>query len=389
MQELMTEVESLLARLVSFDTTSHRSNLDIAAFIEGYLLQHGVVCQRIADVHQPKTSLWATIGPETAAGYVLSGHADTVPVDGQTWSSDPFVLTRRENRLVGRGTCDMKGFLAVCLALAPRMTTAKLKVPLHLAISYDEEVGCTGVRPMLEEISSLARVRPRGCFVGEPTSMDVVTGHKSKHSMRAIVRGKACHSALPSAGVNAVEAGADLIALVRAKARMLAASGARDVEHEVPFSTGLTTIVTGGTANNIVPERCEVEFEFRGIATDDPTALCREIVAEARASIEPAMIAADPATGIDFFDVVAYPGLETPADADIVRLTKRLSGRNGHFKAAYGTEAGLFQAIAGIPSVVIGPGSILQAHKPDEFVEIAQLESCAAFIERLIAHCSA
>ena len=388
MPELMTEVESLLSRLVSFDTTSHRSNLAVAGFIEGYLQQHGVTCHRIPDAHQPKTSLWATIGPEATAGYILSGHTDTVPVAGQAWSSNPFELTRREDRLFGRGTCDMKGFLAVCLALVPRMKAAALKVPLHLAISYDEEVGCTGVRPMLGEIPSLARIRPRGCFVGEPTSMDVVIGHKSKHSMRAIVRGKACHSALPSAGVNAVEAAADLIALVRAKARRLAASGARDAEHEVPFTTGLTTIVTGGTANNIVPERCEVEFEFRGISTDDPTALCQEIVAEARATIEPAMQAADPATGIDFVDVVAYPGLETPADAEIVRLAKRLSGRNGHFKAAYGTEAGLFQAIAGIPSVVIGPGSILQAHKPDEFVEIAQLDSCAAFIERLIAHCS-
>jgi len=384
----MTEVESVLSRLIAFDTTSHRSNLDIATFIEGYLQRHGVACRRIPDAKQPKTSLWATIGPENVAGYVLSGHTDTVPVEGQAWTSNPFELTRRGDRLFGRGTCDMKGFLAVCLALVPRMQAAKLKLPLHLAISYDEEVGCTGVRPMLHEMPQLAAVRPLGCFVGEPTSMDVVIGHKSKHSMRAIVRGKASHSAVPSSGVNAVEAAADLIALVRSKARSLVDSGARDTEHDVPFTTGLTTIVAGGTANNIVPERCEVEFEFRGIAADDPTALCRDIIAEARATIEPGMKAVDPATGIDFVDVLTYPGLETPADADIVRLAKRLSGRNGHFKAAYGTEAGLFQAIAGIPSVVIGPGSIDQAHKPDEYVEWAQLDSCATFIERLIAHCS-
>ena len=381
------EILDILARLIAFDTTSTRSNLDIIAEIETFLGGHGIAARRIPDPLQPKSSLWVTIGPADRAGYILSGHTDTVPVDGQAWTSDPFRLTRRGDRVFGRGTCDMKGFLAVCLAMAPRMRAAQLRTPLHLAISYDEEVGCTGVRPMLDVVAGFA-IKPLGCFVGEPTSMDVVIGHKSKHSMRAIVKGKACHSAMPSGGVNAVEAAADLICLVREQAWSRAACGLRDEDYEVPFTTGLTTIVEGGTANNIVPERCEVEFEFRGIAGDDPSALCEAVVTQARQRIEPAMKAMDPACGIEFIDVVEYPGLETPGDGDIVRLAKRLSGRNAHAKAAFGTEAGLFHKMAGIPSVVIGPGSIQQAHKPDEFVDIEQLEQTAAFIERLIAHCS-
>ncbi len=380
------EILQLLARLIAFDTTSHRSNLDIIRAIEAHLRDNGIAAERVMDPLMPKASLWVTIGPADRPGYVLSGHTDTVPVEGQAWTSDPFTLTRREGRVHGRGTCDMKGFLAVCLAIVPVMKAAKLRSPIHLAISYDEETGCTGVRQMLREIAKLP-VKPLGCFVGEPTSMDVVIGHKSKHSMRAYIRGKACHSAWPAGGVNAVEAAAELIGLIRSKARNLEAHGARDLDYGVPFTTGLTTIVKGGTANNIVPEACEVEFEFRGIAGDDPTALCEAIVAEARAQIEPGMKAVDPASGIEFRSVVEYPGLETAVDCDIVRLAKRLSGRNSHSKAAYGTEAGLFDAIAGIPSVVIGPGSIEQAHKPDEFVEIEQLRLTAAFIERLIAHC--
>ena len=224
--------------------------------------------------------------PTGSAGYVLSGHTDTVPVTGQAWTSDPYRLRRSGGRLYARGAVDMKGFLAVCLAHVQRCSTRELGTPIHLAISYDEEVGCTGVRPMLAEIARLP-VRPLGCFVGEPTLMRRVIGHKSKHSMRAIVRGKACHSALTTDGVNAVEAAAELIADRQRKAAALAASGARDPAHQVPFTTGLTTIAQGGIANNIVPDRCEVEFEFRGIAADDPRAICEAVMAEARATIEP------------------------------------------------------------------------------------------------------
>lgn len=388
---MTTDLEAILPileRLVAFDTTSPNSNLELIAYIENYLAQSAIGFRRIPDPSLPKASLWVTIGPQDRPGYVLSSHTDTVPVTGQTWTSDPYRLRRDAGRLYARGAVDMKGFLAVCLALAPHMAGANLATPIHLAISYDEEVGCTGVKPMLEEIQRLP-VRPRGCFVGEPTAMGVVIGHKSKHSKRAVVRGKSCHSALNSEGVNAVEAAAELIVIIKRKAAEFAADGARDAEHVVPYTTGLTTIVHGGIANNIVPDICEVEFEFRGIAADDPRAICEAVAAQARATIEPWMQARDPSTGIDFREVLDYPALETPRDAEIVRLGCNLSGTNQTSKVSFGTEAGLFDAMAGIPSIVIGPGSIAQAHKPDEWIAEDQLLAAARFVRRLIDHCRA
>ena len=387
MSDDLSETKRILSRLIAFDTTSPNSNLPLIEFIEGYLGSHGIRFRRIPDPVLPKASLWVTIGPQDRPGYVLSGHTDTVPVEGQAWTSNPYEMVERDGRLYGRGTCDMKGFVAACLAKVPAMQRARLATPIHLAISYDEEVGCTGVRPMLAEIARGA-VRPLACFVGEPSSMGVIIGHKGSHGIRAIVRGKACHSSMPGEGVNAVEAAADLIVLVRRKAEALAASGARDQGHEVPFSTGLSSVVRGGIAHNIIPDRCEVEFGFRGIAADDPFAICREVIAEARATIEPRMKARDPACGIDFEDVFEYPPLETPADAPVVTLAKALCGRNGHSKVAYGTEASLFVSMAGIPSVIVGPGSIEQAHKPDEWVALSELAAAGRFIDRLIAHCS-
>jgi acetylornithine deacetylase len=378
----------IMERLIAFDTTSPNSNLALIGYIENLLSGDGIAFRRIEDKALAKASLWVTIGPADRAGYILSGHTDTVPVTGQAWTGDPYALRRDGGRLTARGAVDMKGFVAVCLAMAPQMKAANLTVPIHLAISYDEEVGCTGVRPMLAEIAKLP-VRPRGCLVGEPTEMGVVVGHKSKHSMRAIVHGKACHSALTTEGVNAVEAAAELILLVKRKAEALAQSGARDPAHDPPFTTGLTTIAEGGIANNIVPERCEVEFEFRGIAADDPKAISEAVVAEARAHIEPWMKARDPACGIEFVEVVDYPSLETPADAEIAHLARKLVGAPTVSKVSYGTEAGLFERIAGVPSVVVGPGSIAQAHKPDEWVSEDQLVAAARMVEALIEHCRA
>lgn len=388
---MTTDLEAILPileRLIAFDTTSPNSNLELIAYIEDHLARSGIGFRRIPDPLLPKASLWVTVGPANRPGYVLSSHTDTVPVTGQTWTSDPYRLRRDAGRLYARGAVDMKGFLAVCLAMAPRMAAAQLATPIHLAISYDEEVGCTGVKPMLEEIQRLP-VRPRGCFVGEPTAMGVVIGHKSKHSKRAVVRGKSCHSALNSEGVNAVEAAAELILIIKRKATEFAASGARDPEHVVPYTTGLTTIVHGGIANNIVPDLCEIEFEFRGIAADDPRAICEAVAAQARATIEPWMQARDPSTGIDFREVLDYPALETPRDAEIVQLGCNLTGTNQASKVSFGTEAGLFDQMAGIPSIVVGPGSIEQAHKPDEWIAEDQLLAAARFVRRLIDHCRA
>jgi acetylornithine deacetylase len=318
---------------------------------------------------------------------VLSGHTDVVPVAGQHWSSDPFTLAERDGRLYGRGTADMKGFVAVCLAMVPEIARAGLKMPIHLAFSYDEEVGCVGVRPLLRKLSH-AGVKPLGCFVGEPTQMQVTIGHKDKHAVRATFRGHATHSSLAPSGVNAVEYAAELITEVRRRAHELAAHGHRDQLYDVPHTTMLTSIVRGGTALNIVPDRCAVEFEARGLGIDESRQVTDAIVAWARETIEPAMQQANPDCGIDFEEILEYPALDMPPEHALVTLAKQLAGRNSHAKVSFGTEAGLFVSIADIPTVVIGPGSIVQAHKPDEYVELSELANCAGFIERLIAYCS-
>lgn len=382
----MTSAEILKA-LVGFDTTSRNSNLPLIEWVEAYLAGQGVAFERVYDETGQKANLWATIGPADASGYILSGHTDTVPVDGQDWTTDPFTLTERQGRLYGRGSCDMKGFLACVLAAVPAMVAAPLRQPLHIAFSYDEEVGCVGVRTLLAELHDRGQ-RAEACIVGEPTGMQVVVGHKSKLSMIAEVRGHSVHSSLAPLGVNAVDAAARIALKVREIADRLAAEGPRDGLYDVGFTTGHTGILSGGTVVNIVPDACRVEFEFRTVAEDDPRALVAEVVAFAEAGIEPAMQAVSPDTGIAFAERSFIPGLETDADAPVVTLAKRLAGRNDHAKVAYGTEGGLFDEVLGVPTVVCGPGSIDQAHKPDEFVQISDLEACSAFLDRLIAHAS-
>ncbi|MHB0773495.1 acetylornithine deacetylase [Bradyrhizobium sp. 5.13L] len=380
-------IRKLLADLVGFDTISDRTNLPLIAHIETYLAAFGVNSERIVDATGQKASLWVTIGPEDRPGYVLSGHTDVVPVVGQEWSHDPFRLIERDGKLYGRGTTDMKGFVAVCLAMVPEMVKAELKTPIHLAISYDEEIGCVGVRPMLGEVAK-KRIRPLGCFVGEPTQMQVIIGHKGKHGVRATFKGLARHSSIAPDGVNAIEYAAELITEIRRRAVQLAAARSSDSLYDVPHSTLLTSIVHGGAALNIVPDACTVEFECRGIGITESREVTDAIVAWAKAELEPAMKAGNAECGIAFEEILDYPALDTEADAPIVTLAKSLAGRNDHAKVAFGTEASLFASMADIPSVVIGPGSIAQAHTPDEFVEMAELEKCAGFVEKLIAHCA-
>ncbi len=380
-------IRKLLSDFVGFDTVSDRSNLPLIAHIESYLAAFGVKSERIVDTTGQKASLWVTIGPDDRPGYVLSGHTDVVPVVGQEWSHDPFRLIERDGKLYGRGTTDMKGFVAVCLAMVPEMVEAKLATPIHLAISYDEEIGCVGVRPMLREVAR-KKVRPLGCFVGEPTQMQVIIGHKGKHGVRATFRGLARHSSIAPEGVNAIEYAAELIVEIRRRAMALAAAHATDSLYDVPHSTLLTSIVHGGAALNIVPDTCTVEFECRGIGITESREVTDAIVAWAKAELEPAMKARNAECGIAFEEILDYPALDTEADAPIVTLAKSLAGRKDHAKVAFGTEASLFADIADIPSVVIGPGSIAQAHTPDEFVEMAELEKCAGFVEKLIAHCA-
>jgi acetylornithine deacetylase len=380
-------IKKLLADLVAFNTVSDRPNLPLIEYIEKYLASFGITGQRIVDDTGQKASLWVTIGPDDRPGIVLSGHTDVVPVAGQNWSSDPFQMIERDGRLYGRGTTDMKGYVAVCLAMVPEIARAKLSIPIHLAISYDEEIGCIGVRPLLHEVNRAA-VKPLGCFVGEPTQMQVTVGHKGKHAVRATFRGLACHSSLAPTGVNAVEYAAKLIIEIRRRADELARAGQRDPMYDVPHTTMLTSIVQGGTALNIVPDICTVEFEVRGLGIFESKQVTDSVVAWAKQTIEPAMQNKDSSCRIDFEEILDYPALDMPAEHSLVTLAKQLAGRNSHGKVGFGTEASLFVSIADIPAIVIGPGSIAQAHKPDEFVELSELLDCAGFIERLISHCS-
>jgi acetylornithine deacetylase len=376
----------ILATLVAFDTTSRNSNLPLIAWVEDHLRPLGFALERIPDATGAKANLLATIGPTDVPGIVLSAHTDTVPVDGQDWTHDPFRLRRDGDRLLARGACDMKGFVAACLAAAETIAREPLARPIHLALTHDEEVGCIGAKSLVAVLAAWP-VRPQFCFVGEPTSMGLVTAHKAKRSVRATVRGFTCHSALATQGVNAVEYAARLVTEIRRMRDRLERDGPRDPLYDVPFSTAHVGLIRGGAALNIVPDACEMLFEFRTIAGDDPDALIAEVVGYARDRLEPEMRAVHPVAGFAFDVFAGFPGLDTEPDSEIVALARRLTGQTTHSKVAYGTEAGLFSAVAGIPSLVIGPGSIEQAHKADEWIAVDQLARCAEFLDRLIETC--
>ena len=378
--------QDILTALVGFDTVSRNSNLELIAWVEQYLDRHGVKHERIYDETGQKSNLWATLGPADVPGFILSGHTDVVPVDDQTWTDNPFKLTERDGKLYGRGSTDMKGYVACCLAAVPDMLAANLQKPLHLAFSYDEEVGCIGARGIVAKLPERP-AKPIACFVGEPTGMDVVIGHKAKRSLKVTVHGRTCHSSLAPLGVNAVEYAARVITKIRDISDRMAKKGARDDLYDVPFTTGHTGYLHGGTALNIVPDIATFEFEFRTIAADKSADLAKEVIDYAKNVLEPEMQAVAPEAGIVFDDRSEFAGLNTAENAEVTLLAKQLSGRNSHSKVAYGTEAGGYAA-EGIPSVVVGPGSIDQAHKADEFIAITELEKCGAFLDRLIGLCA-
>lgn len=382
----MTPAAEILSRLIQFNTVSDRSNLALLDWVEDQLGAHGIAARRVPDETGEKANLIATVGPADIPGYILSGHTDVVPVAGQDWTRDPFGGEIEGGRVWGRGATDMKGYLACVLAAAPEMTAAPLARPLHIVFSYDEEVGCVGVRGALRDIAEWP-VRPLGCFVGEPTSMDVVIGHKAKRSLRVHVRGKSAHSSLAPSAVNAAEYAARLAAFVSDRGRRFAAEGAQDPLYDVGHTTAHVGVLNGGVQLNIVPDTAHLDFEIRAIGLDDPEDAVAEIRAFAETELVPAMQAVDPEAGMVFETLSGIDGLEIDADHDVVRLAKRCAGRNDHGKVAYATEGGLFQRMASVPAVVVGPGDIDQAHKPDEFIDIAQLDACSGFLKRLIDTC--
>jgi acetylornithine deacetylase len=372
----------ILDRLIAFPTVSRDPNLELVDWVRGRLAACGVRCMLVRDPGGAKANLYATVGPAGRPGVILSGHTDVVPVDGQAWSSPPFALTRRDGRLYGRGAADMKGFLACALAAAERAAKRPLRAPLHLAFSYDEEVGCIGVRRLIEVLAA-APVRPAFCIVGEPTSMAVATGHKGKTALRATCIGREGHSALAPLALNALHLGCDLVAAIRARQAGIAASGARDGDYDVPWTTLHVGVMRGGTALNIVPNRCEIEFEIRNLAADDPGRLVEGLRADA-ARI--AAAARDQAAEADVRIEVenSYPGLGTAPDAEVVAFVKSLTGANATTKVAFGTEGGLFSERLGIPTVVCGPGSMAEGHRPDEYVTEEQMARCDAMLDALL-----
>jgi len=372
----------ILARLVAFDTTSRDSNLPLIAFVEAELAKLGVTGRRAPNADGTKTNLFATIGPMVEGGIVLSGHTDVVPVDGQNWGSDPFKATLRGDRLYGRGACDMKSYLAVALVMAPRFAEADLKAPIHFALSYDEEVGCIGVRGLLEDLAR-NNIRPAGAIIGEPTSMQPVIAHKGRRAYNCCVRGKEAHSALTPQGVNAIEYAARFITHIRHMAERLQTSEPRDYGFDVPFTTMQTGVISGGTAGNIVPRECVFQFEFRYLPGVDPDALEREIREYAERVILPEMHRTDPNTGVSIETKSDNPGLSMSEADEITRLAQALARNRSTAKVAYLTEGGLFQQ-AGIPAIICGPGSIEQAHRPDEYVTLEQVALCESFMQRLL-----
>jgi acetylornithine deacetylase len=374
-----------LRTLVGFDTTSRDSNLQLIGHVRDYLAGLGVPATLVYDAEKRKANLYATLGPTDRPGILLSGHTDVVPVDGQDWHSDPFRVVEKDGRLYGRGTCDMKGFVAVCLAYAPRFLERGLETPIHLAFSYDEEVGCIGVRRLIDMMNGLG-VKPKMCIVGEPTDMQVTIGHKGKHSYRARVRGVEAHSSLAPSGVNAVEFAAEAVAYLKGMARRIAAEGPFDAQYDVPHTTVHTGTIHGGTALNIVPKDCTFDFEFRYLPEIGPEGYFAEFERYLQDTLEPEMHAIDPTAGFAIEELSSIPGLNMDPGEEVVTFAKSLAGRNDHGKVAFGTEAGLFQQRAGIPTVVCGPGSVDQAHKPNEFVSLDQIEKCERFMQKLMDH---
>ena len=371
-----------IGRAIAFPTVSRDSNLALIEWARAQLEALGARCRLTYDDDRAKANLFATLGPDAAGGVVLSGHTDVVPVEGQRWDTDPFRAEIDGSRIYGRGAADMKGFVATALALAPEFVASGLRQPLHFALSYDEEIGCIGVRRLIADLAK-AGIKPDAVLVGEPTSMRVVIGHKGKHGYRCTVRGLSCHSAYAPQGVNAVEAAAEIIAYLKGMARRFRDRGPHDALFDVTHTTVHTGVIEGGTALNIVPKECCFDFEFRHLPGDDPEALFAEVKRYAESVLLPEMQRVDPQSGFQWDVLSIMPGLSVGADSAPAQLALRLTDLRDIGKVSYGTEAALFQQ-AGMPAIVCGPGSIEQAHKPNEYVSLDQIGQCEAYLRRLM-----
>jgi acetylornithine deacetylase len=386
MQRHGATVASILERLVAFDTTSHKTNIPLILYVEDYLREHGVASYLVPTDDGQKASLFATIGPDHAGGIALSGHTDVVPVEGQSWDTDPFTLTLKDNRYYGRGTSDMKGFLACVLAAVPRFKAKPLAKPIHIAFSYDEEIGCLGVRPMIAELGTRLPM-PRVVIVGEPTEMRVVDAHKGPVRWQVDIDGRAAHSSMAHLGVNAITYAGMILGELQHIERDLKAS-LQDPRFEPPYPTLQVTTIEGGTASNIVPVSCRFGFEIRAMPGLDITAVEQRLTHFIETVCLPQMKTTAPEARITVTRKNHVPPFGSTEGSEAVALALALAGHNETFAVSYATEAGLFQD-AGAPSVVCGPGSIAQAHTANEWIAVSELEKCLSFMDRLADWCAA
>jgi acetylornithine deacetylase len=376
---------AMIERLIGFNTVSRDSNLGLIEWVRDYLQSYGAVTRLTYDPTGKKANLFATLGDSPKPGLVLSGHSDVVPVDGQQWDTDPFRAVERDGKLFARGSADMKGFIGIILAQAPKFVKAlndgRLDAPLHYSLSYDEEVGCIGVRGLIRDLEE-NHIRPAGCVVGEPTSMQPIIAHKSTNKFRCAVHGREAHSSYVTHGVNAIEYAARLVVFVRQIADRLAQAEIRDYGFTVPYSTLSTGMIRGGIAFNVVPKDCVFHFDMRTLPHTSAEGLYQEIHAFAQ-RLASEMQAVDAASGIELEWVSQTAGLAAAETDAIVQWAMQLSRNSRAGKVSYGTEAGLFQRM-GVPSVICGPGDIAQAHGPNEFVTLEQLAQCERFMDRIL-----
>ena len=368
--------------LVRMNTISANSNLELIDFAQSHLAALGVKSRITYNAERTKANLFATLGEGKPAGVIVSGHTDTVPWDGQDWSVDPLSAVVQNERLYGRGSADMKSFIAIALSNAKRFLESDSPFAVHFAFSYEEEIGCFGVKELIADMRD-AGIKPLACIVGEPTSMVPAIAHKGVYRYKCCVRGKEAHSSLTPKSVNAIEMAARVIGKVRDMAEGFERSEPRYEGFDVPFSTASVGQFHGGIADNVVPRDAEFRYEFRDLPTADAGKMQAEVVAYA-GSLEPAMKKVAPDAGFSFETICEIPSFLSSADEPVTRLAQRLSRENRTTLVAFGTEAGLFRN-AGIPTVVCGPGSITQAHQPDEYVTLEQLARCEAFLQGLAA----
>jgi len=376
---------AMVERLIGFQTVSRDSNLGLIEWVRDHLAKLGARTRLTYDAAGKKANLFATLGESAKPGLILSGHTDVVPVDGQSWDTDPFAAIERDGKLYARGSADMKGFIGVALTRAPKfldaLNAARLDAPLHYALTYDEEVGCIGVRGLIRDLQENG-IKPAGCVVGEPTSMQPIIAHKGMNRFRCAVRGREAHSSYVTYGVNAIEYASRLIVYIRQIADRLAQFEKRDLKFTVPYTTLSTGLIRGGIASNVVPRDCEFQFDMRTLPHASADALYQEIRAYAE-QLEREMRAIDPQSGIDLEWVSQTIGLAAAESDAIVQWAMRLARSESTGKVSYGTEAGLFQQM-GVPSVILGPGDIAQAHRPNEFVALEQLAQCETFLDRIL-----